>query len=710
MRNINICLIALASILFLLINLYGLLEILRYFKLKQLKDLQERLKESRIRGENNWHTVFTSTSLYEISREADETTKSHRPNIEFLPRSSKKPPIPFIETSTTTSTSHTTTRAHVTTQKDVEPPTIKSIITTYTTRPTIFVTNSSEIEKTTSGIPETSTSTPRILITTKPDWFLDSRQLEDQRRQNAERRRQQLIREENERRFREEEETKKRLEHEIEERKQNEQEERDRIHKLGEERRRKEHAEKMEERRLQAIEEARRQMLLRQEHERIEIEARRRSDLEKKKLEEKQKEELEKLRLKEQQELIRKQKLEIEQRRLAEQQHREREKLREELRQIEHLRRQKLEENAIEEKLLETEDREDEGKTIEMSLEEEDDMELDEDYGVRATTPLAHKNVESHVNHSREPYHVEENWSLGRHRPTTTSSPKDSVETPEPPRNEEVTIVTAFLDIGRGEWFHYQRPLEKYHEFMENLLSLKNNMVIFTDKSSYDFVHKYRKNLGLMPMTKIHMIQFDDLPLSRHLPYAQKIIEDEMNNDELYLEDPDMKNHPEAKSAEYDIVVNSKTYFLYNTTMEDPFDTDFFVWIDAGYGHGNQNVYPYDNVWQPKFSRNKISMIKLTPEHDPISKYKIDNLYRRNWSVMSGGFIAGDKRSIGQLYTITHNKFVHLIYQNKVDDDQTVMVLAINAYPHLFEIKQGDWFDAFRLYSDPETPFGAKNK
>lgn len=36
-----------------------------------------------------------------------------------------------------------------------------------------------------------------------------------------------------------------------------------------------------------------------------------------------------------------------------------------------------------------------------------------------------------------------------------------------------MTVVTALMDIGRGEWFEYRRPLDKYHSYMENVLSLK---------------------------------------------------------------------------------------------------------------------------------------------------------------------------------------------------------------------------------------------
>lgn len=53
-----------------------------------------------------------------------------------------------------------------------------------------------------------------------------------------------------------------------------------------------------------------------------------------------------------------------------------------------------------------------------------------------------------------------------------------------------------------------------------------------------------------------------------------------------------VKDHPEATSAEYDIVVNSKPYFLYNATQTSRFRTNaiFFTWIDAGYGKYKSDI------------------------------------------------------------------------------------------------------------------------
>ncbi|GMS80039.1 hypothetical protein PENTCL1PPCAC_2214 [Pristionchus entomophagus] len=276
-------------------------------------------------------------------------------------------------------------------------------------------------------------------------------------------------------------------------------------------------------------------------------------------------------------------------------------------------------------------------------------------------------------------------------KPTTSTTSVDE--------DGGMTVVTALMDIGRGEWFEYRRPLEKYHSYMENVLSLKVNMVIFTDHSSVDFVHKYRAEMGLTHKTKVYNITLDDLPLARYHFHAQKIIEDELKTPELWRKwDPQMQKHPEAKSPEYDILVNSKTFFLYNATLEDPFSSDWFVWLDAGYGHGDQTPFPVDNNWRPQFPRRKISVIKVTPDHDKMSNWSLDKLYRQNWSVISGGFLAGERHAIGQLHTLVHRKFVELINMDRVDDDQTVLVLVIQSHPHLFNVIHGDWFDAFAKF------------
>uniref|UniRef100_A0A0R3RRG1 Uncharacterized protein n=1 Tax=Elaeophora elaphi TaxID=1147741 RepID=A0A0R3RRG1_9BILA len=266
-------------------------------------------------------------------------------------------------------------------------------------------------------------------------------------------------------------------------------------------------------------------------------------------------------------------------------------------------------------------------------------------------------------------------------------------------RRSEFTLVTALLDIGRGDWWEYRRPMEVYYGFLENLLKLKVNLVIFVDKKSVRHVYTRRKLYHLEHITKVIPTTLTELPLYRYMKAATEVIADERSGkrwDQRW--DRSMSSHPEAKSPKYDILVNSKSYFLYNASLSNPFKSEFFAWLDAGYAHGNQSIFPPSFHWHPTLVRRKISLIKVTPFYDNIMRYTLDDLYRKNWAVISGGFLGGDIYALNRFHQLCHQMVIDLIYRKYVDDDQTTLVLLIQRYPSLFNVVHGDWFDAFNLF------------
>ena len=53
----------------------------------------------------------------------------------------------------------------------------------------------------------------------------------------------------------------------------------------------------------------------------------------------------------------------------------------------------------------------------------------------------------------------------------------------------DITIVTAFYDIGREDWEYYTRKTSYYFECFERLCQLKNKIVVFSEikfKSLFD--------------------------------------------------------------------------------------------------------------------------------------------------------------------------------------------------------------------------------
>lgn len=65
--------------------------------------------------------------------------------------------------------------------------------------------------------------------------------------------------------------------------------------------------------------------------------------------------------------------------------------------------------------------------------------------------------------------------------------------------NSSITIVTAFFDIGRGNWTsdkgfspHLERTSDTYIEYFKNLSELDNDMVIFTSSVLKPKIEKIR--------------------------------------------------------------------------------------------------------------------------------------------------------------------------------------------------------------------------
>jgi len=54
-----------------------------------------------------------------------------------------------------------------------------------------------------------------------------------------------------------------------------------------------------------------------------------------------------------------------------------------------------------------------------------------------------------------------------------------------------------------------------------------------------------------------------------------------------------------------------------------------------------------------------------------MSRYTLDKLYRQDWAVICGGFLASDKKTIKKFYQAYHWKVVELALRERaVDDDQ----------------------------------------
>ena len=91
----------------------------------------------------------------------------------------------------------------------------------------------------------------------------------------------------------------------------------------------------------------------------------------------------------------------------------------------------------------------------------------------------------------------------------------------------EITIVTAFFDIGRANWQTSKRSTNKYINYFKFWARIKNKIIIYTSPQFINEIKQIRRTFGLENKTIIIGVDnFIDFDKNLYL-----LIKKTMNND-----------------------------------------------------------------------------------------------------------------------------------------------------------------------------------
>lgn len=173
-----------------------------------------------------------------------------------------------------------------------------------------------------------------------------------------------------------------------------------------------------------------------------------------------------------------------------------------------------------------------------------------------------------------------------------------------------------------------------------------------------------------------------------------------MDSEEYQRDNQLVQQHVcESSIAEYDIVQWSKLFFMHDAIKRNPFSTDYFIWIDAGYGKG-EDIHPKDGIWKPYRLFDHADKVTFLQRED-VEKYRsvVHRLHKMSVSAIPGGFFGGGSRALERLYTLQQQHIRHWLETGVVDDDQTVYMQLYFKHPDLIRLIPGNWFDAFKLFN-----------
>lgn len=137
------------------------------------------------------------------------------------------------------------------------------------------------------------------------------------------------------------------------------------------------------------------------------------------------------------------------------------------------------------------------------------------------------------------------------------------------------TIVTGLWNLGRDNIEEFSRSFDHYLETFENLLRLDFNFYIYVPKELDFFVYKKREKYN----TEIVFKEREDF--RKFFPYFDDV--QKIRTDPAWYNQVEwLKNSPQAKLEYYNPILMSKFLLVNEAAKHNPFNTDYFFWLDAG--------------------------------------------------------------------------------------------------------------------------------
>lgn len=243
---------------------------------------------------------------------------------------------------------------------------------------------------------------------------------------------------------------------------------------------------------------------------------------------------------------------------------------------------------------------------------------------------------------------------------------------------QEITIVTAFFDIGRKNWQGFERDNNKYIEYFKFWARMRNRIVIYTNKDTAQQIVQIRDSFGLADRTKVVVID-DITTLDAEVYHCMEKV---LSNDQA-IKFRDKPSNPESYNALYNYVVYLKPYFVADA-VKSGLASGLIAWMDFGYNHGGSfyiNPMDFDYLWQYDFSP-KIHIFAV----DPLDDTPVFEIVRSMKTYIAGGVIIAPAELWQVLASLFRESLFNLANCGMMDDDQTLLIMGYRKHPEHFEI------------------------
>ena len=275
----------------------------------------------------------------------------------------------------------------------------------------------------------------------------------------------------------------------------------------------------------------------------------------------------------------------------------------------------------------------------------------------------------------------------------------------------DICIVTAFFDIGRGSWKNkYKRTTRFYIQSFLNYLDYPYKMVCYVDDSCIDYILEHYTR---SPHCNKKFIPINLKWLENNIHAWKQLHKDrDIMESSQYREMIDYRKtiaiskgasiniekqiFPENEIPEYNAINHAKIDFIMNAIQNGYIDSNVTCWCDFGYfGTQHQNdkkTFPKDILDYKMFSPGRISFFL----HKEITDNDLDPVYTLICApeLFTGTFWGGSTELMEKMQKLYHESVEELYSLNISDDDQHIYLRCCLKNSELFNFKlnvSGEW-------------------
>jgi protein YibB len=240
-----------------------------------------------------------------------------------------------------------------------------------------------------------------------------------------------------------------------------------------------------------------------------------------------------------------------------------------------------------------------------------------------------------------------------------------------------ITIVTAFFDIGRGDWAKFTRTVDTYFCNFERLCLLENPIILFTESK-----HRGRVEKILTRKSNL-VVYYDDDLFERHASLLSQIRK--VQQDPRYKEGILDAQCPEYFEPKYVLVNYLKASFCEKAIQQQAISSTLVAWLDFGYLKKKRQL-PVSLRWDYPFEE-KIHMYSLLPVDGPVN---ITQIVKENIVYIQGCHIIAPAHQWRRMAQLMADAMQNQFDQGLIDDDQSMLLMAYLASPADFVIHPAD--------------------